>query len=75
MKGMKEMKRMKKMKRTLVIINLIKKFIMSVFYNKVERGNPMYPEAAKKWYVVLRRINQIGEKEVAKLIYSETIVT
>jgi predicted histone-like DNA-binding protein len=32
----------------------------------------MDPEAAKKWYVVLRRINQIGEKEVAKLISDET---
>ncbi|MDR1502790.1 MAG: DNA-binding protein [Prevotella sp.] len=41
---------------------------MSIFYNKVERGNPMNPSAGKKWYAVLKTISQIGEKEVAKQI-------
>jgi predicted histone-like DNA-binding protein len=45
---------------------------MSVFYNKVERGNPMNPSAGKKWYIVLKTISQIGEKEVAKQISDET---
>jgi predicted histone-like DNA-binding protein len=45
---------------------------MSVFYNKVERGNPMNLSAGKKWYAVLRTISQIEEKEVAKLISDET---
>jgi hypothetical protein len=45
---------------------------MSVFYNKVERGNPMNPSAGKKWYAVLKTISQIGEKEVAKQISDET---
>jgi predicted histone-like DNA-binding protein len=45
---------------------------MSVFYNKVERGNPMNPSAGKKWYAVLKTISQIGEKEVAQLISDET---
>jgi predicted histone-like DNA-binding protein len=47
---------------------------MSVFYNKVERGNPMNPAAAKKWYAALRTISQIGEKEVAKQISDETTI-
>ncbi|MDR0542938.1 MAG: HU family DNA-binding protein [Dysgonamonadaceae bacterium] len=45
---------------------------MSVFYNKVERGNPMNLSAGKKWYAVLKTISQIGEKDVAKLISEET---
>ncbi|MDR1273596.1 MAG: HU family DNA-binding protein, partial [Odoribacteraceae bacterium] len=45
---------------------------MSVFFNRVERGNPMNPSMLKKWYAVLRAIKQIREKEVAKLIADET---
>ncbi|MDR2087643.1 MAG: HU family DNA-binding protein [Dysgonamonadaceae bacterium] len=45
---------------------------MAIFYNKVQRGNPMNPEAAKKWYAVLKSIGQVEEKEVAKLISDET---
>jgi predicted histone-like DNA-binding protein len=45
---------------------------MSIFYNKVERGNPMDPQAPKKWYAVLKTIGQTGEKDVAKLIADET---
>ncbi|MDR2474770.1 MAG: HU family DNA-binding protein [Bacteroidales bacterium] len=45
---------------------------MPVFYNKVERGNPMNPSAAKKWYAILKTINQVGEKEVAAQISDET---
>ena len=45
---------------------------MPVFYNKVERGNPMNPTAAKKWYAILKTVNQTGEKEVAALLSDET---
>ncbi|MDR2774799.1 MAG: HU family DNA-binding protein [Tannerella sp.] len=45
---------------------------MSVFFNKVERGNPLNPLAGKKWYAVLRTIDQVGEKEVARQISDET---
>ena len=45
---------------------------MSVFYNKAERGNPGNPLAPKKWYAVLKRINLVREKEVAKQIADET---
>lgn len=34
------------------INNFFNFFIMAIFYNKVERGNPMNPSAAKKWYAV-----------------------
>ncbi|MDR0683070.1 MAG: hypothetical protein LBG15_14655 [Dysgonamonadaceae bacterium] len=36
---------------------------MSIFYNKVERENPMNPSAGKKWYAVLKTISQIEEKK------------
>ena len=45
---------------------------MSVFYNKVERGNPSDPKAAKKWYAVIKSVGRVGEKEVAKQIADET---
>lgn len=45
---------------------------MSVFFNKVERGNPLDATAPKKWYATLKTINQVGESEVAKLISDET---
>jgi predicted histone-like DNA-binding protein len=47
---------------------------MAVFYNKVERGNPMDTQAPKKWYAVLKNVGMIGEKEVAKLISDETTI-
>ncbi len=45
---------------------------MAVLFNKVQRGNPMDKEAPKKWYAVLKVINQLTEKEVAKQIADET---
>ncbi|MDR0873409.1 MAG: HU family DNA-binding protein [Prevotellaceae bacterium] len=45
---------------------------MSIFYNKVERGNPQDKTAAKKWYPSLKSVRLVGEKEVAKLVADET---
>jgi predicted histone-like DNA-binding protein len=45
---------------------------MSVFYKKVEKGKPGNPKIEKKWYAVIKRINQLKEKEVAKQIADET---
>ena len=44
---------------------------MPVLFNKVERGNPQDPND-KKWYVVLKTISMIGQKEVAKQVADET---
>jgi predicted histone-like DNA-binding protein len=45
---------------------------MAIFYNKVQRGNPLDSKAPKKWYAILKTVSQVGEKEVAKLISDET---
>ncbi len=45
---------------------------MAVFFNKVEKSNPLKPNEPKKWYASLRTVSQISEKEVAKLISDET---
>ncbi|MDR3285897.1 MAG: HU family DNA-binding protein [Prevotellaceae bacterium] len=47
---------------------------MAIFYNKIERGNPMDTQAPKKWYAVLKNVGMIGEKEVAKLVSDETTI-
>ena len=44
---------------------------MAIFYNKVERPVPGEPQT-KKWYAVLKVVNQVGEKEVARQIADET---
>jgi predicted histone-like DNA-binding protein len=45
---------------------------MSLFYNKVERGNPSNPSAPKLWYPILKSTGFVKEKEVAKLLSDET---
>jgi predicted histone-like DNA-binding protein len=45
---------------------------MSVFYNKIERGNPSNPSAPKLWYPVLKSTGMVREKEVARLLADET---
>jgi predicted histone-like DNA-binding protein len=45
---------------------------MAIVFNKVERANPQDREAQKKWYPVLKTINQVREKEVAREIADET---
>jgi predicted histone-like DNA-binding protein len=45
---------------------------MSIFFNKVERGNPQNPAAPKKWYPSLKTIAQVQQKEVAAEIADET---
>ena len=45
---------------------------MSIFFNKVKRGNSMNPTAPKKWYATLKTVNRIDEKDVAKLVADET---
>ncbi|MDR2131141.1 MAG: HU family DNA-binding protein [Odoribacteraceae bacterium] len=45
---------------------------MSVFFNRVERVNPQHPGTPKRWYAVLKVVNQVAEKEVAKMISDET---
>ena len=45
---------------------------MPIVLNKVERGNPMNKDAAKKWYVTVKTVTQMKETEVAKQIADET---
>jgi predicted histone-like DNA-binding protein len=45
---------------------------MSIFFNKVERGNPANQSAPRKWYAVLRALRLVKEKEVSALIADET---
>ena len=45
---------------------------MSLLYNKVQRGNPAKPEEPKKWYLSLKSLGMVGEKEVARQIADET---
>jgi predicted histone-like DNA-binding protein len=45
---------------------------MGILFNRIERPKPGDPQAPRKWYAVLRKLKQIGEKEVAKLISDET---
>ena len=45
---------------------------MSIFFNRVLRGNPQDPAAPKKFYPVLKTVQRITEKEVAKQIADET---
>ena len=43
---------------------------MPVLLNRVERMNPL--DKTKKWYLTLKTISQISEKEAAKQIADET---
>lgn len=45
---------------------------MPLLFNKVQRGNPAKPDEPKKWYLSLKSLGLIGEKEVAKQIADET---
>ena len=46
---------------------------MAIFYNKIQRRNPLLKkDETKLWYPVLRRVDQVKEKEVAKQIADET---
>ncbi len=45
---------------------------MTLLYNKVRKGNPAKPEDPKKWYLNLKSLGMIGEKEVARQIADET---
>ena len=45
---------------------------MSLFYNRVSRKNPLDPTGPSKWYLVLRSIGLIGEKELGEAITDET---
>lgn len=45
---------------------------MTLLYNKIQRANPAKPEDPKKWYISLKSLGLIGEKEVAKQVADET---
>ncbi len=45
---------------------------MPLFYNKVQRANPLKKEEPKKWYPVLKSVGMMEEKEVARKISDET---
>jgi predicted histone-like DNA-binding protein len=45
---------------------------MSLFFKKVQKGNPSNPAAPKLWYPILKSIGLVKEKEVAKLLADET---
>jgi predicted histone-like DNA-binding protein len=45
---------------------------MPIVFNKIERANPQDRTVPKKWYPSLKRLIQVGEKDVAKEIADET---
>jgi len=45
---------------------------MSILYTKVQRVNPRDPEAARKWYVVQKRVERKSEKEIAEALTKNT---
>ena len=45
---------------------------MSILFNRVERGNPQDKDAPKKWYPILKTLERVKEKDVAKEISDET---
>lgn len=45
---------------------------MTLLYNKIQRGVPGKPEEPKKWYISVKTLGQIGEKDVARQIADET---
>ena len=45
---------------------------MPIFFNRMERGNPMNPTAPKRWYPVIRSTGMVKEHELARLLSDET---
>jgi predicted histone-like DNA-binding protein len=45
---------------------------MAIFFNKIERINPMKRDEAKKWYPSLKTVAQLQQREVAREIADET---
>ena len=45
---------------------------MAIFYNVVQRKNPSKPTEPMQWYIVLRRVEQTDEEDVAIEIADET---
>ena len=45
---------------------------MALFYNTVEKGNPLKPTEPKKWYLTLKTLGLIRERDVAKAMADET---
>jgi predicted histone-like DNA-binding protein len=45
---------------------------MPVLFNKIRRGNPANPLIPQLWYLVLKSMGLLKEKEVAKLLADET---
>jgi predicted histone-like DNA-binding protein len=45
---------------------------MALIYNRMERANPVQPNAPKKWYPVLKSTGLVKERDVAKLLADET---
>jgi predicted histone-like DNA-binding protein len=45
---------------------------MSIFFNRVERANPLKRDEPKKWYPSLKTVAQLQQKAVAKEIADET---
>lgn len=41
---------------------------MSLFYNKIKRRNPAKPDDPEKWYLNLKSLGSVGEKEVAEML-------
>ena len=46
---------------------------MAIFYKKIQR-NPINPEIPKKWYICLKSIREVKEKEISRKISEETIL-
>ena len=45
---------------------------MTLFYNKVEKANPLKKDEPKKWYLTLKSLGLVREREVAQAMADET---
>ena len=54
------------------MLAVVKNKFMSLYYHKVQRPNPLKPKEEKKWYIGVKSIGRMAEKQVAKEIAEET---
>jgi hypothetical protein len=45
---------------------------MPIVFNKVEKANPLDLTLPKKWYLILKTLSRLGEKDIAKEISDKT---
>lgn len=48
---------------------------MSILYSKIQRVNPRDPGAARKWYLIPKRVEQKNEKAIAEALAKNTTLS